>query len=85
MTDSPVVPLSTLPLMAGMAVQAGMDKDEALKAITLNAAEILGLQDRVGSLTPGKDADLVIYEGDPMEINGKSWMVIIDGKIVYRR
>jgi imidazolonepropionase-like amidohydrolase len=85
MTDSPVVPLSTLPLMAGMAVQAGMDKDEALKAITLNAAEILGLQDRVGSLTPGKDADLVIYEGDPMEINGKSWMVIIDGKIVYKR
>ena len=85
MTDSPVVPLSTLPLMAGMAVQCGMDKDEALKAITLNAAEILGLQDRVGSLTPGKDADLVIYEGDPMEITGKSWMVIIDGKIVYRR
>src|SRR5690606_4204590 len=63
MTDSPVTPLSTLPLMAGMAVQSGMDKDEALKAITLNAAEILGLQDRVGSLTPGKDADLVIYEG----------------------
>lgn len=85
MTDSPVTPLSTLPLMAGMAVQSGMDKDEALKAITLNAAEILGLQDRVGSLTPGKDADLVIYEGDPMEITGKSWMVIIDGKIVYRR
>jgi len=85
MTDSPVVPLSTLPLMAGMAVQCGMDKDEALKAITLNAAEILGLQDRVGSLTPGKDADLVIYEGDPMEITGKSWMVIINGKIVYRR
>lgn len=85
MTDSPVTPLSTLPLMAGMAVQSGMDKDEALKAITLNAAEILGLQDRVGSLTPGKDADLVIYEGDPMEITGKSWMVIIDGNIVYRR
>ena len=85
MTDSPVVPLATLPLMAGMAVQAGMCKEEALKAITLNAAEILGLQERVGSLTPGKDADLVIYDGDPMEISGKSWMVIIDGKIVYRR
>ncbi len=85
MTDSPVVPLSTLPLMAGMAVQAGMDKEEALKAITLNAAEILGLQDRVGSLTPGKDADLCIYDGDPMEITGKAWMVIIDGKVVYRQ
>jgi len=85
MTDSPVVPLATLPLMAGMAVQAGMDKDEALKAITLNAAEILGLQDRVGSLTPGKDADLCIYDGDPMEITGKSWLVMVDGKVVYKR
>ncbi len=85
MTDSPVVPLATLPLMAGMAVQAGMCKEEALKAITLNAAEILGLQDKVGSLTPGKDADLVIYDGDPMEISGKSWLVMIDGKVVYRR
>lgn len=85
MTDSPVVPLATLPLMAGMAVQAGMDKDEALKAITLNAAEILGIQDRVGSLTPGKDADLCIYDGDPMEITGKSWLVMVDGKVVYKR
>jgi len=85
MTDSPVVPLATLPLMAGLAVQAGMDKADALKAITLNAAEILGIQDRVGSLTSGKDADLCIYDGDPMEITGKAWMVIIDGKIVYRR
>ncbi len=85
MTDSPVVPLATLPLMAGMAVQAGMEKEDALKAITLNAAEILGIQDRVGSLTPGKDADLSIYDGDPMEITGKAWMVLIDGQVVYKK
>lgn len=85
MTDSPVVPLSTLPLMAGMAVQAGMDRDAALRAITLSAAEILGLEGRVGSLTPGKDADLSVYDGDPMDITGKPWMVLIDGKVVFRR
>lgn len=85
MTDSPVVPLATLPLMAGMAVQAGMDKEEALKAITLNAAEILGIQDRVGSLTPGKDADLSIYDGDPMDLTGSAWMVLVDGKVVYKK
>ncbi len=85
MTDSPVNPLSSLPLMAGMAVQAGMDEEEALKAITLNAAEILGLQDRLGSLTPGKDADLSIYDGNPFEIASSAWMVFVDGKIVYRK
>lgn len=84
-TDSPVVPLSTLPLMAGMAVQAGMDPADAIKAITLNAAEILGLQDRVGSITPGKDADLAIYDGNPLEITGRAWMVLIDGKVVYKK
>lgn len=85
MTDSPVNPLSSLPLMAGMAVQAGMDREEAIKAITLNAAEILGLHDRLGSLTPGKDADLSIFDGDPLEISGSAWMVFIDGKIVFRK
>lgn len=85
MTDSPVVPLSSLPLMAGMAVQAGMSREDALKAITLNAAEILGLQDRVGSITPGKDADLAIYDGDPFEITGSAWMVLVDGKVVFKK
>lgn len=85
MTDSPVVPLSTLPLMAGFAVQSGMDPMEALKAITINAAEIIGIADRVGSIEPGKDADLVIYDGHPFEISSKSWMVMIDGNVVYKR
>ncbi len=85
MTDSPVVPLASLPLMAGMAAQAGMDKAEALKAITLNPAEILGLGDRLGSVTPGKDADMSVYDGDPMEITGSAWLVVMDGKVVYKK
>ena len=85
MTDSPVLPLHSLPLMAGMAVQAGMDRADALKAITLNAAEILGLENRLGSLAPGKDADLSVYDGDPLEITGSAWMVIIDGKVVFKK
>ncbi len=85
MTDSPVLPLHSLPLMAGMAVQAGMSREGALRAITLSAAEILGLENRLGSLTPGKDADLSVYDGDPMEITGSAWMVVMDGKVVYRK
>lgn len=78
-TDSPVTPLHSLPLMAGMAVAAGMDECEALRAITLNAAEIIGIADRVGSITPGKDADIAIFEGHPFEISSKPWMVLING------
>jgi len=78
-TDSPVTPLHSLPLMAGMAVAAGMDECEALRAITLNAAEIIGIEDRVGSITPGKDADIAIFEGHPFEISSKPWMVLING------
>jgi imidazolonepropionase-like amidohydrolase len=58
-TDAPVVPLQALPLFAGMAVRAGMDPYDALRAITINAAEHLGIEDRVGSLEPGKDGDVV--------------------------
>ncbi|QUL98255.1 MAG: amidohydrolase [Candidatus Fermentithermobacillus carboniphilus] len=84
-TDSPVVPLETLPLMAGFAVKSGMDPEAALKAITINPAEIIGIQDRVGSLEPGKDADIAIFEGHPFEIASKAWMVLIDGKVVFKR
>lgn len=82
-TDSPVTPLHTLPLMAGMAVAAGMDEEEALKSITINAAEIIEVADRVGSIEVGKDADIAIYDGHPFEINGKAWKVLIDGQVVY--
>ncbi len=84
-TDSPVTPLHYLPLMAGLAVNAGMDEMEALKAITINAAEILEIADRVGSLEVGKDADIAIYDGHPFAINSKAWKVLIDGKVVHEQ
>jgi len=83
-TDSPVTPLHYLPLMAGLAAKAGMDPMEALRAITINPAQILGIDDRVGSIEPGKDADLAIYDGHPFETSAKPWMVLIGGEKVYK-
>ncbi len=54
MTDSPVIPLHYLPICAGLAVKSGLDEIEALKAITINPAEIVGIDDRVGSIEVGK-------------------------------
>lgn len=85
-TDSPVIPLQHLALCAGLAVNAGLDEMEALKAITINAAEITGIADRVGSIEKGKDADIVIFDGNPLRnIDSKTYITIIDGKIVYQR
>jgi len=82
-TDSPVIIQENLPLCAGFAVKAGMDKFEALKAITIYAAEHIGVEDRVGSIEVGKDADIVICDGSPFEIATKTEMVLIDGEIVH--
>ncbi|MGN0425687.1 MAG: amidohydrolase [Acetatifactor sp.] len=82
-TDHPVSLISSLPLCAGMAVKAGLDREYALKAITIHAARICGVENRVGSLEPGKDADIAVFSGNPMEIATKTRMTIIDGKIVY--
>ena len=85
-TDAPVIPLRYLPMCAGLAVNSGLDKAEAWKAITINPAVSLGVADRVGSLEPGKDADVVIWTADPLsEIGGEAWCTIIDGRVVYRR
>lgn len=84
-TDSPVVPQEYLPLCAGLAVKSGLDHYEALKAITINAAEIIGVGDRLGSLKPGKDADVVIVDGDILTLETNVDYTIIDGKIVYQR
>lgn len=82
-TDSPVIPLQHLPICAALAVKDGLDKWEALKAISINPAEILGLEDRVGSIKVGKDADIVIWSADPLQIDAKVEYTIIDGKIVF--
>jgi len=84
MTDHPVIPIEYLPLCAALALKAGMDSEEALKSITINAAEILGIADRVGSIAEGKDADLVVMDGDPLEIKTKVKEVFINGNSVYK-
>lgn len=84
MTDSPEVPVYYLPLCAGLAVRAGLDEGEAFKAITINAAEILGIDDRVGSIEEGKDADLVLFGSNPLrDIGSRVLLTMIDGKVVY--
>ena len=81
-TDNSVIPQQYLPLCAGMAVKAGMDEFDALKAITINPAEHIGVADRVGSLEVGKDADLVITAGCPFEVLTETRAVFIDGNRV---
>ncbi len=84
-TDAPVIPLQHLALCAGLAVNDGLDEMEALKAITINAAEISGIADRVGSIEKGKDADIVIFDGNPLrDIDARPKYTIINGKIVYK-
>ena len=82
-TDAPVIPQQYLPLCAGLAVKAGMDPFEALKAITINPAEHALVADRVGSLEAGKDADIVITDGSPFEVNTTVKAVFIDGNKVH--
>ena len=85
-TDAPVIPLRYLPMCAGLAVNSGMDRGEAWKAITINPARSLGVHDRIGSLEPGKDADIVIWTSDPLtSIGGEALITIIDGKVVYQK
>ena len=81
-TDAPVTPLHYLPLCAGLAIKAGMDEYEALRAVTINPAEHIGIADRVGSLEEGKDADVVIVDGCPFDVTGVIKHVLINGKEV---
>lgn len=83
MTDSPVIPLQHLPMCAALAARAGLPEMEALKAISINAAEITGIADRVGSLEEGKDADVVVWDRHPFELQSRVLMTIINGEIVF--
>lgn len=84
-TDHPVSLIQYLPICAGMAVKKGLPMEEGLRAITINAAKICGVSHRVGSLEEGKDADISIFTGNPMEIFTETVYTIINGKIVYKR
>lgn len=80
-TDSPVTPLEYLPLCAALAMRSGMPEFDALRAITYNPAQHIGVADRVGSLQVGKDADLVVMEGPWYEVASTVRLVLVDGKL----
>ena len=79
-TDHSEVPIQYLPLSAALAARAGMDRETALAAVTLTAAELGGVAHRVGSLTPGKDADMVLCVGHPLDLDSRVEAVFIDGQ-----
>ncbi len=81
-SDHPVIPVQYLPLTAALAMREGMGREQALRAITIDAACICGLQDRVGSLSVGKDADFSLFDGDPLDLCCKPKSVFIRGNKV---
>ena len=81
-TDAPCTPIQYLPICAGMAMREGMTEEDAFKALTIVPAKILKVDDRLGSLTAGKDADVVVWNNHPMEIMGRPEMVFVNGKQV---
>jgi imidazolonepropionase-like amidohydrolase len=82
-TDAPVVPINFLVHQASFAVKDGLPREVAIEALTVNPASILGLDHRVGSLTPGLDGDIVVWSGDPLDINSRAERVLIAGVPVY--
>ncbi|GAA2825230.1 amidohydrolase [Crossiella cryophila] len=82
-TDHPVVPIHFLVHQATLAVKEGLDARTALRSITVNPARMLGLQDRIGSLKPGADADVVLWSGDPLDVMSRALRVFVDGREVY--
>ncbi len=82
-TDHPVVPIDFLIHQATLSVKEGLERDAALRAITINPARVMGVDDRVGSLAEGKDADLVLWSGDPLDPMQRALQVWIGGQQVY--
>lgn len=83
-TDHPVIPIQYLPLCAGLAVREGMDWESAIRGITIVPAQICGIDRQIGSIEPGKDADLVLFDGDPLTLKAKPSLVICNGQIVRK-
>ena len=84
-TDSPIVAEKYLPLCAGLLMREGLDEFRALQTITINPAKHLGIDQRVGSVEVGKDADLVITKGCPMQMTVKPEAVFLNGQMIYSR
>jgi len=83
-TDHPVVPINFLAHQAALSVKHGLDRDTALRALTINPARIVGIDDRLGSIEPGKDADLVIWSGDPLDVLSRVTLALMNGTEIYR-
>ena len=83
-TDAPVIPQQYLALCATLAVKAGMDKYEALKAITINPATHMGVEERIGSLEVGKDADIIITDGCILDTATNVLHTYIDGNLIAK-
>jgi imidazolonepropionase-like amidohydrolase len=82
-TDHPVVPIHFLIHQATLAVKEGLDRETALRAVTINPAGIIGVADRLGSLSVGKDADVVVWSGDPLDVMSRAEVAYIGGREVY--
>ena len=82
-TDHPVVPVNFLVHQASLAVKEGLDRDVALRALTVNPASFLGLDGRIGALAPGLDGDVVVWSGDPLDVNSRAEHVFVTGTEVY--
>ncbi len=82
MTDAPVLPINSLPLMVGYSIKEGLPWKEGLKSVTSNAAEICGVSNRIGLIKKGMDADIAVFKGDPFSIEGRCVLTIVDGKVV---
>jgi len=83
-TDHPVVPVHLLIVQAALAVREGLDRAEALRAVTLTPARIMRVADRTGSLAPGKDADITVWSGDPFDVMSRVEAAYVGGREVYR-
>jgi imidazolonepropionase-like amidohydrolase len=81
-TDHSVIPIQYLPTSVLMAIKGGLSYEDGLRAITCNPAEIVGISDRVGSIAIGLDADLQLYQGDPLAVDSEPTLVMIDGKVM---
>jgi imidazolonepropionase-like amidohydrolase len=82
-TDHPVVPINFLVHQATLAVKEGMSREDALRSITVNPARMMGLANRLGSLKPGLDGDVVLWDGDPLDVMSRAVQVFVSGVPVY--
>lgn len=83
-TDHPVIPIQYLPLSAAICVKEGLPREEAIRAMTIRAARIAGIDERVGSILPGKDADLAVFSEDPLLVASSPSLVVINGQLVHQ-